>query len=296
MLKEKQNSVPIKFNMAVVNLHGKKAANMDSKENLGTTGNIVSHEALDESSFVGNILREILYSPMNLALLAVIVFLLYKIVRDRTEVPSSSVQKPTVPELPKIRRDLTVKELRQFDGNQLDGRVLVAVNGNVYDVSKGKRFYGPGGPYATFAGRDASRNLATFSVVSNDKDDFDDLSDLSAVEMDSVREWEMQFKEKYELVGKLLRKGEEPANYEDDDDDENIVSSEETVAQSVNVLNVLRKRQSDNVASETEIDAKNTIAVDHHNIKEHQNARSNISFATPSTENSPLGELPLTDC
>jgi len=51
-----------------------------------------------------------------------------------------------------------------------------------------------GGPYATFAGRDASRNLATFSVVSIDKDEYDDLSDLSAVEMDSVREWEMQFK------------------------------------------------------------------------------------------------------
>lgn len=55
-------------------------------------------------------------------------------------------------------------------------------------------FFFVGGPYATFAGRDASRNLATFSVVSNDKDDYDDLSDLSAVEMDSVREWEMQFK------------------------------------------------------------------------------------------------------
>lgn len=51
-----------------------------------------------------------------------------------------------------------------------------------------------GGPYATFAGRDASRNLATFSVATNDKDEYDDLSDLSAMEMDSVREWEMQFK------------------------------------------------------------------------------------------------------
>ena len=51
-----------------------------------------------------------------------------------------------------------------------------------------------GGPYATFAGRDASRNLATFKVTPNDNDDFDDLSDLTAMEMDSMREWEMQFK------------------------------------------------------------------------------------------------------
>ncbi|XP_033243575.1 membrane steroid-binding protein 2 isoform X3 [Drosophila miranda] len=157
-----------------------------------------------------------------------------------------------------------------------------------------------GGPYATFAGRDASRNLATFSVVSNDKDDFDDLSDLSAVEMDSVREWEMQFKEKYELVGKLLRTGEEPTNYEDDEDDENIVNSDGTVvAQSVNVLSeqkdVLRDRQSKNVTSETEIYAKKISAVDHHNFKEDQISGSNISLSTPSTENSSLGELPITD-
>lgn len=54
-----------------------------------------------------------------------------------------------------------------------------------------------GGPYASFAGRDASRNLATFSVAANEKDEYDDLSDLSAMEMDSVREWEMQFKGVY---------------------------------------------------------------------------------------------------
>lgn len=51
-----------------------------------------------------------------------------------------------------------------------------------------------GGPYAAFGGRDASRGLATFSVVSSDKEGHDDLSDLNSMEMDSVREWELQFK------------------------------------------------------------------------------------------------------
>ncbi|KAH8303745.1 hypothetical protein KR018_011930, partial [Drosophila ironensis] len=193
---------------------------MESK--IGADLSADSMRNKDDESFVRNLLSEILSSPMNVALLAIICFLVYKIVRDRTEVPSATFPKDTEAQLPKLRRDFTVKELRQFDGNQSDGRVLIAVNGNIYDVSKGKRFYGPGGPYATFAGRDASRNLATFSVVSNDKDDYDDLSDLSAVEMDSVREWEMQFKEKYELVGKLLRKGEHHTNYDDDDDEEYI--------------------------------------------------------------------------
>ncbi|KAL1404415.1 hypothetical protein pipiens_000843, partial [Culex pipiens pipiens] len=30
------------------------------------------------------------------------------------------------------------------------------------------------------------------------------------MEMESVREWEMQFKEKYVLVGRLLKPGEQP--------------------------------------------------------------------------------------
>ncbi|XP_070139111.1 membrane-associated progesterone receptor component 1 isoform X2 [Drosophila bipectinata] len=218
-----------------------------------------------ESSIISNLLSEILSSPMNITLLAIICFLVYKIVRDRTEVPSAILPKTKELQLPKLRRDFTIKELRQFDGNQPDGRVLVAVNGNVYDVSKGKRFYGPGGPYATFAGRDASRNLATFSVVSNDKDDYDDLSDLSAVEMDSVREWEMQFREKYELVGKLLRKGEHPTIYDEDDDDENI--NNEEISGTQNFINEendsLRNRQSEIFNSKLSKDnKKNNFAGD----------------------------------
>lgn len=55
-----------------------------------------------------------------------------------------------------------------------------------------------GGPYCAFAGHDASRALATFSV-NNVKDTDDDLSDLSSMEMDSVREWEIQFNGKQHL-------------------------------------------------------------------------------------------------
>lgn len=173
-------------------------------------------EGVPEVGFLTSVVNEIIYSPLNLVLVTIITILVYKIFRSRQQ-PAAAP--PPEPELPRLRKDFTVGELKAFDGTQPDGRVLVAVNGTVYDVTKGKRFYGPGGPYAAFGGRDASRGLATFSVTSNDKDEYDDLSDLSPMEMESVREWEMQFKEKYVLVGRLLKPGEQPTNYSDEDED-----------------------------------------------------------------------------
>ncbi|GIY82258.1 membrane-associated progesterone receptor component 2 [Caerostris extrusa] len=124
---------------------------------------------------------------------------------------------PPVPQLPPLKkRDMTIEELKKFDGQNEEGRICVAVNGKVFDVTKGKRFYGPGGPYAAFAGRDASRGLALFSVECHEG--YDDLSDLNSMQMDSVREWEIQFQERYHYVGRLLKPNEEPTDYSDEED------------------------------------------------------------------------------
>ncbi|CAG9856276.1 unnamed protein product [Phyllotreta striolata] len=173
-------------------------------------------ESTLSAGILTNIFFQIVQSPLNIALVGIIVFLVYNIFKSRN---NNTPVRPPVPELPKLKkRDFTVEELKKYDGTQEDGRVLVAVNGNVYDVTRGKRFYGPGGPYAAFGGRDASRGLATFNVTAAGEG-YDDLSDLSTMEMDSVREWESQFKEKYEFVGRLLKPGEQPTNYSDEEDE-----------------------------------------------------------------------------
>nr|KAG5701778.1 hypothetical protein BaRGS_000768 [Batillaria attramentaria] len=145
-------------------------------------------------------------------------FLIYKIIASRR---TSEPSEPKEPELPPLKKqDFSLEQLREYDGKGKEGRILIAVNGKVFDVTKGKRFYGPGGPYGLFSGRDASRALATFSLSEDSlRDEYDDLSDLNSMQMESVREWEMQFTEKYHYVGKLLKPGEQPTDYTDTEDE-----------------------------------------------------------------------------
>lgn len=93
-----------------------------------------------DSSDAGSSFFDDFCIPVNLVITAIIIILVYKIYAKFTKVPAES---PAL-ELPKIRKDMTVAELRQYDGNQPDGRVLVAVNGWIFDVTRGRRFYGPG--------------------------------------------------------------------------------------------------------------------------------------------------------
>lgn len=118
--------------------HPVDATPTEASEATGGEGNSLGNMMLQ-------IAQEIVYSPMNFTLVLIIAFLIYKIVKDRFDVPhGSGFHKPSEPELPRLRRDFTVAELKQYDGTQPDGRVLIAVNGFVFDVTKAKRFYGPG--------------------------------------------------------------------------------------------------------------------------------------------------------
>jgi len=121
---------------------------------------------------------------------------------------------------PMEKRDFKLDELKPYNGVE-NSRILIAVNGKVFDVSKGHNNYGPDGPYHVFAGRDASRGLGTFSIDNSSfKDEYDDLSDLNSMQMDSVLEWEMQFQEKYDHIGRLLKPGEKHCNYKAEDSED----------------------------------------------------------------------------
>ncbi len=51
--------------------------------------------------------------------------------------------------------------MAKYDGSNPDLPLYLAINGTVYDVSKGRRFYGPGGSYQYFGGHDGTRAFVT---------------------------------------------------------------------------------------------------------------------------------------
>nr|CAD1829085.1 unnamed protein product [Ananas comosus var. bracteatus] len=116
--------------------------------------------------------------------------------------PATAPPPPYVPAEPVQVGDITAEELRAYDGSDPKKPLLMAIKGNVYDVSLGRLFYGPGGPYALFAGKECSRALALLSF--DPRDINGNLEGLNEAELDVLQDWEEKFKEKYAKVGQIV--------------------------------------------------------------------------------------------
>lgn len=99
-------------------------------------------------------------------------------------------------------RDYSLAELASYDGSDAERPILIVVRGEVYDMTRGRDFYGPGGPYEMFAGKDCTRALAKMSF---DLEDFTgDTEGLEQDELDKLEDWIEMFSAKYRKIGKLL--------------------------------------------------------------------------------------------
>lgn len=107
---------------------------------------------------------------------------------------------------PDVLTDFVPKTLAKHNGVD-DPKVFIGIKGKVYDVTAGKAFYGPGGPYENFAGRDASRGLALNSfdpsVLTAITEPLDTLEGLTSEEVESLDNWQSHFENKYKTVGTL---------------------------------------------------------------------------------------------
>ncbi|KAI9191841.1 hypothetical protein LWI28_014319 [Acer negundo] len=98
--------------------------------------------------------------------------------------------------------EFTAQQLIQYNGTDPSKPIYVAIKGLVFDVTTGKSFYGPGGAYVMFAGKDASRALAKMSK--NDEDITPSLDGLTEKEIGVLDDWEKKFKAKYPAVGRVV--------------------------------------------------------------------------------------------
>lgn len=55
--------------------------------------------------------------------------------------------------------DLTVEELSEFDGTDPEKPIYIGMEGYIYDVTQGKKYYQPDGSYHYLAGKDSTIDL-----------------------------------------------------------------------------------------------------------------------------------------
>ncbi|GAB4858027.1 hypothetical protein Ancab_015930 [Ancistrocladus abbreviatus] len=105
--------------------------------------------------------------------------------------------------------EMTEEELRAYNGSDPKKPLLIAIKGQIYDVSSARMFYGPGGSYTMFTGREVSRALARLSFKPQDLNG--NLEGLDEAELEILRDWEFKFMDKYPKVGVIVKESTKPS-------------------------------------------------------------------------------------
>jgi predicted heme/steroid binding protein len=94
---------------------------------------------------VQRLIHDIWASPINLLLAALILCLLVKLFLLKRKPSNNSSQKQAPVQLPKMPKcDFTIQELRGYNGIESNGRILTAIYGDIFDVSRRSDLYGIG--------------------------------------------------------------------------------------------------------------------------------------------------------
>ena len=158
---------------------------------------------------IGVYVLPLISSPTNIILFMILLYVVYLRLRPAATLP------PIMPDEPIVFAYYTPLELSEFDGRK-NQKILMGIRGRVYDVSAGRRFYGPEGPYGNFAGRDASRGLSKGSfdegkvhlirllgnsayygyldMITPLDQPMDPLHDMTPEEQQALEDWEEHFK------------------------------------------------------------------------------------------------------
>ncbi|KAF2207218.1 hypothetical protein CERZMDRAFT_5661, partial [Cercospora zeae-maydis SCOH1-5] len=100
---------------------------------------------------------------------------------------------------------LTEAELKAYTGADKSKPIYLAINGTIFDVSSSPAFYGPGGHYNHFTGKDATRAWVTECWDTDDQFTWR-LEDIHRV-LETLDHWYNFFwnNDKYKVVGTVIR-------------------------------------------------------------------------------------------
>ncbi|NP_001096144.1 neuferricin precursor [Danio rerio] len=97
---------------------------------------------------------------------------------------------------------LTKEQLSLYNGGKNSKGLYLAILGQVFDVEKGRKHYGPGGGYHFFTGKDASRAFITGDFTEAGLSN--DVSDFSESQIVALYDWLSFYQRDYTPVGKLI--------------------------------------------------------------------------------------------
>jgi len=144
-------------------------------------------------------------------LVLICAFSSYKIISSQSSVNAENKKEVEEEDEPEPQRNFTFAQLRFFDGTvekNTDEKkpVYLSVNGIVFNVSNGRDFYGPGGPYELFAGHECGVALAKMSFDTTHLDNLVGCLSLNFGEKNELDGWidKFQYYRCYPIMGRLV--------------------------------------------------------------------------------------------
>ncbi|ESO02026.1 hypothetical protein HELRODRAFT_65888 [Helobdella robusta] len=96
---------------------------------------------------------------------------------------------------------ITEESLASFRGYDND-KIYLAILGQVFDVTSGKRHYGTSGSYSYFAGKDGTRSFVD-GLFTSDVPGYE-ISDFTGSQLLEVYKWIQFYNSKYTFIGKVV--------------------------------------------------------------------------------------------
>jgi len=104
--------------------------------------------------------------------------------------------------IPPGNKLFTAAELSEYDGASDPNKLALAIMGEVFDVSKGAKYYGPGKGYHFFCGKDGTRAFVTGEF--NKEGLIPDVNGLTGEQMLGIEDWLKFYRKDYQIMGKVI--------------------------------------------------------------------------------------------